>query len=99
MSATTTTRPATDAERAADEHKPAHRLTVTVEINTDGRATVGRATTVHRAEVWTYLNGYGESVGSIVTVGCGAERYRGGRSRANAVSGRYDIDCTRCLAE
>jgi hypothetical protein len=95
---TKTSRPATAAEIAADAHKPAHRQVTTVEENTDGRATVGRAKTIHRAHVTTYLNHRDESIGSIVTVGCGAERYRNNRSAATATSTRYAVDCTRCLA-
>lgn len=94
---TTTRRPATPAEITADAHKPAHRQAVTVEENTDARAVVGKAHTVHRAHVTTYLNTHDEPVGSIVVVGCGAERYRGSRSHASKVAQRYDVDCARCL--
>lgn len=94
----TTTRPATPAETEGNATKPAHKHVVTVEINTDGRATVGRANTIHRAEVWTYQNAYGESVGRTVNVFCGAERYRNARSAATAAPQRYDVDCARCLA-
>jgi hypothetical protein len=95
--ATVTIRPATAAEIAADASKPEHKRTATVETNEDGRATVGKAKTVHRATVTRYLNAYGESVGKTVAVYCGAERYRNARSAASAVSSRYEIDCAKCL--
>jgi hypothetical protein len=94
-----TTRPATAAEIAADAHLPAHKRTATVETNTDGRATVGRANTIHRAEVIRHLNEYGDQVGGLVLVGCGAERYRNARSRATAAPQRYEVDCARCAAD
>jgi hypothetical protein len=93
-----TSRPASPAETAAAAHLPAHKQPVTVETNEDGRATVGRANTVHRATVITDLNAYGEPVGRLVLVSCGAERYRNARSAASATSPRYDVDCDRCLA-
>ena len=99
--ATITTRPVTAAEAEVDAHKPTHRRAVTVEINTDGRATIGRAKTVHRATVWTYLNSHDESTGRLVFVDCGSRRYRntdGKGDTATATSPRYDVDCTRCLA-
>lgn len=101
MADTTSTRPATAAEIAADTEarRPAHKCTATVETTTDGRATVGKAHTVHRATVTTHRNAYGESVGRTVNVWCGAERYRNCRSAATATSARYAVDCAKCLAE
>lgn len=97
---TTTVRTLTDAEAASYAGKPTHRAAVDVEINTDGRATVGRANTIHRADVWTYRNIRGESVGKVVFVGCGSKRYRntGGTGGATAASSRYDVECAKCLA-
>lgn len=95
----TTNRPASPAEIASTAHLPQHKQVVTVETDEDGRAVVGKAKTVHRATVTTYLNAYDESTGRIVHVYCGAERYRNNRSAATAVGKRYDIDCARCLAE
>lgn len=96
---TTTRRPATIAEIAATAGRPAHRQVVEVETNTDGRATIGRAKTVHRATVVTSRNVHGESIGRIATVDCGSRRYRntGGKGdTVTVVSARYDIDCEKC---
>lgn len=96
---TITTRPATDAERAATAHLPAHKQVETVETNTDGRATIGRANTIHRATIERDLNAYGESVGRTVYVECGSRRYRNasGKAQPTAAPQRYAVDCAKCL--
>jgi hypothetical protein len=99
--ATVTARPATAAEIAADEEQglPAHKRVVTVEEDTDGRATIGRANTVHRATVVRRLNAYGEGVGTTVYVECGSRRYRnaGGKGQASRAPKHYEITCEKCL--
>jgi hypothetical protein len=89
-------RTATPAEIATTSHLPVHKQIVEVEINNDGRAVVGKAKTVHAAVVWTYLNVYGDPIGSTTSVSCGAERYRNARSAATKVSNRYAVDCNKC---
>lgn len=96
----TAARPLTAAEAAEYAGLPTHKVAVTVEVNTDGRATLGRAHTVHLAEVTTWKNAYGESVGRSAWVSCGSRRYRnaGGKAQPTVQSGRYDVDCAKCLA-
>lgn len=96
-----TTRPATEAEIAADAHKPAHKRVVTVETNTDGRATIGRANTIHRATVVTFRGAHGQSVGRQVYVSCGSRQYRnaGGKGQPSVTADRYEVDCAKCLAD
>lgn len=97
---TKTSRPATAAEIAATAGRPAHKQVVTVETDTDGRATLGKAKTVHRATIIRDLNAHGETVGKVVMVGCGSRLYRNaaGKAQPTATSNRYDVDCAKCLA-
>ncbi len=96
-----TRRPATADEIAARPARFASERVVTVEVNTDGRATLGKAHTIHLATVHSYLNADGEVVRQHAEyVGCGSQRYRnaGGKGQPTARGNRYAVDCAKCLA-
>lgn len=67
------------------------------EITTEGRATVGRATTVHKAKITAWVQG-DKVIGREVRVSCGAARVRGMRNAETVQKFTTPVDCAKCLA-
>lgn len=77
-----------------------HR-TITRTETIEGKATIGRAKTIHAATLEINYNTYGEIVSSrVITFACGSHALRrSGQARTPYMGTRHGVDCQKCLAQ